>query len=154
MLEPAIAHGAAGAAFLPDEVDEQRRHFVALVPIANHGDPDAQVEPLQAAFGAADGNGEVVCRPCLHKTVRNLARAGVVQNFGQGHNAGLAHIRRIGAVEVPLDLVERVGGEQLDEIRRDVAQDRLPAPERARRTAMAPSNLRRSGRLRQRFRQR
>jgi len=65
VLEPAIAHRAPGTVFLADEIDQKRRHLVTLVAVANHGDPDAQIELLQPAFSAGDGDAEIVRRPCL-----------------------------------------------------------------------------------------
>lgn len=92
VLEPAIAHRATGTVFLPDEIDEQRSHFVSLVPIGDHGDPDAQVEPLQPALGARDGDGEIVRGPRFKQAMRHFARTGVLQDLGKRHDPWLAHV--------------------------------------------------------------
>lgn len=92
VLEPAIAYGATGAVFLADEIDEQRSHFVALVPIRDHGDPDAQIEALQPALGARDGDGEIVRGPRFKQAMRNFARTGVLQDLGKRHDPWLAHV--------------------------------------------------------------
>jgi hypothetical protein len=65
--------------------------------------------------------------------MRNLVRFRVGQDFCERDDARPAHIGRVVAIEIALDLVEGIRCEQLDEIRRNVAQDRLPRPERTRR---------------------
>jgi hypothetical protein len=80
----------------------------------------------------------------------NLVRSPVGQDFGERDDARPAHIGRVVAIEIALDLVEGIRCEQLDEIRRNVAQDRLPRPERTRRKPMTALNLLLDGLRRQR----
>jgi hypothetical protein len=69
--------------------------------------------------------------------MRDFAWPGVGQDLGQRDDARLTDVRRVVAGEVALNLVKGIRSEQLDKIRRDVTQDRLPGPERARRTSRA-----------------
>lgn len=141
LFEPAVSDRAPGAAFLANEVDQQRSHLVALVALMDDRDPDAQIEALELALRAGDGHGEIVGCPGLEQAVWDLAWTGVGQDLRQRDDARLPDVRGVVAVEVALNLVEGICCEQLDEIRRDVTQDCLPGPERARRTPRAAANL-------------
>lgn len=82
--------------------------------------------------------------------MRDLVRSGVGQHLGERDHTRLANVRWIAAIEIALDLVEGIRREQLNEVRRDVAQERLPGPEPGRRTLMATLTLLLGGPGRQR----
>lgn len=122
LLEPAVASRAADAVFLAYEVDQQRAHLVTLVAVADHRDPDADVEPVQLFFRPGDGGAEIVRGPRFEQLMRYLVRARIRKELGQGDDTRLADVSRIGAIEVTLQLVEAVRGEELNEVGGDVAQ--------------------------------
>jgi len=129
LLEPAIAGRAADAIFLPDDVDQQRGHLVALAAVADHGEPDADVESVQPSFRPGDRNPEIIGSPRLQKLMRHLAGTRIRKDLGQGDDPRLAGVGGVGAIEIALQFVEAVRGEQLDEIGGNVAQG--PSQDRA-----------------------
>jgi len=108
LLEPALAYRAPGAALLPDQVDQQRCHLVALVAILDDRHPDSQVETLQLALRASDCYGEIVRGPSFEEAQRNLARSRVGEDFSERDHARPAHVGGVVAIEIALDLVEGI----------------------------------------------
>ena len=129
LLEPAIAGRPADAVLLSDDIDEQRGHLVALAAVADHGEPDADVESVQPSFRPGDRNPEIIGSPRLQKLMRHLAGTRIRKDLGQGDDPRLAGVGGVGAIEIALQFVEAVRGEQLDEIGGNVAQG--PSQDRA-----------------------
>jgi hypothetical protein len=62
--------------------------------------------------------------------MRHLARNCIRKHLGEGDDTRLAGVGRVGAIEIALQFVEAVCGEELDEIGGNVAQG--PSQDRAR----------------------
>jgi hypothetical protein len=62
--------------------------------------------------------------------MRHLTRDCIRKHLGEGDDTGLAGVGGVGAIEIALQFVEAVRGEELDEIGGNVAQG--PSQDRAR----------------------